>query len=154
MNKFKMTIAALTMASLLLTGCGKDEAAETGEGTSEAAVQQTSAKSPAEKTAELLDAVEFPEMVEVTSDKLLAYYLIDEADIADMSAYRVGSGAYPDQFGIFVAVDADAAGRVKSAIESYVERLVRYGQYGYKIGNVRIGRSKWDQTDTDAGIKT
>jgi len=121
MNKFKMTIAALTMASLLLTGCGKDEAAETGEGTSEAAVQQTSAKSPAEKTAELLDAVEFPEMVEVTSDKLLAYYLIDEADIADMSAYRVGSGAYPDQFGIFVAVDADAAGRVKSAIESYVE---------------------------------
>lgn len=120
MNRLKMTIAALTMASLLLTGCSSDDGKDGGE-TSDAAVQTANAKTPAERTAELLGAVEFPEMVEVTSDKLLAYYGIDEADVTDMSAYRVGSGAFPDQFGVFVAADADAAGRVKSAVEAYVE---------------------------------
>lgn len=120
MNRFKMTIAALTMASLLLTGCGAEENTDTTEssGTSAAAAAD---KTPAEKTAALLDAVEFPEMVEVTADKLLAYYGIDAADVTEMSAYRVGSGAFPDQFGVFVAADAEAADRVKTAVEAYVE---------------------------------
>ena len=119
MNKFKMTIAALTMASLLLTGCSGNENKESGEAAS--AEASVDVKAPSEKTAELLAAVQFPEMVEVTPDKLLAYYGIDEADVTEMSAYRVGSGAFPDQFGIFVAADADAAGRVKTAVEAYVE---------------------------------
>ncbi len=120
MNKFKMTIAALTMASLLLTGCSGNEANDTTESTSnsEAAVSE---RTPTEKAEELLGAVTFPEMVEVTSDKLLAYYGIDNADVTEMSAYRVGSGAFPDQFGIFVSPDAEAAERVKTAVETYVE---------------------------------
>ncbi|MGN0687999.1 MAG: DUF4358 domain-containing protein [Oscillospiraceae bacterium] len=120
MNKFKMTIAALTMASLLLTGCSKDSNGNTS-GASDATVESVSTKTPAEKTAELMAQLELPEMAEVSSDMLLAYYGVEKEDVKEMSAYRVGSGAFPDQFGIFVAVDAAAAERVKTCVEAYVE---------------------------------
>ena len=65
----KFTFAALA-ACILLTGCGNNggESASTNDTSTVA----TAEKTPAEKTAAVLEAVEFPEMAEVTSDKLLA----------------------------------------------------------------------------------
>ena len=76
------------------------------------------AKSKAEK---LLSEVEFPGMVEVTADKFAVYYGIDEADVSEFAAYICGSGAAPDEFGIFIAKDAEAAERIKTALETRVQ---------------------------------
>lgn len=115
----KFTFAALA-ACVLLTGCGNNggESASTGD-TSTVSVAE---KTPAERTAELLDAVELPEMSEVTADKLLAYYGIEEADVTEFSAYVAGAGVYPDEFGVFEAVDTDAAERILEKLEKRIEK--------------------------------
>ena len=115
----KFTFAALA-ACILLTGCGNNggESASTNDTSTVA----TAEKTPAEKTAAVLEAVEFPEMAEVTSDKLLAYYGIEETDIAEFSAYVAGAGVYPDELGVFVAVDKDAAKRVFDTIGERIEK--------------------------------
>ncbi len=115
----KFTFAALA-ACLLLTGCGNNggESASTGN-TSNVA---PAAKTPAEKTAELMEAVELPEMAEVTSDKLLAYYGIEEADVTEFSAYVAGAGVYPDEFGVFVAADDEAAQKIFENLEKRIEK--------------------------------
>lgn len=115
----KFTFAALA-ACLLLTGCGNNggESASTGD----TSTVSTVAKTPAEKTAEVLDTVELPEMAEVTTDKLLAYYGIEEADVTDFSAYVAGAGVYPDEFGVFVAVDEAAAQKIFEKLEKRIEK--------------------------------
>ena len=120
----KFTFAALA-ACILLTGCGNNGGGSAS--TSDTASDTTSTvapaeKTPAEKTAAVLEAVEFPEMAEVTSDKLLAYYGIEETDIAEFSAYVAGAGVYPDELGVFVAVDKDAAKRVFDTIGERIEK--------------------------------
>ncbi len=116
MKKIKI-IAVLIAASSMLTGCVNIDTSSdssSGSGSSEG-------KSVSEKTAELLDTVEFPEMVEVKSDKLSVYYDIDEDDLKEFSAYVCGSGAMPDEFGIFVANDADDASDIKEDLEERIE---------------------------------
>lgn len=120
----KFTFAALA-ACILLTGCGNNGGSSaSADNTGSASVNDSVAaeKTPAEKTAEVLEAVEFPEMAEVTADKLLAYYGIEEADIAEFSAYVAGAGVYPDELGVFVAVDKEAAKRVFDTIGERIEK--------------------------------
>ncbi len=122
----KFTFAALA-ACILLTGCGNNggESASTDN----ASTVVAAAKTPAEKTAELLEAVEFPEMAEVTTDKLLAYYGIEEADITEFSAYVAGAGVYPDELGVFVAVDKEAAERIFDALRERIDK--QYDTYEF-----------------------
>lgn len=77
--------------------------------------------SPSEKTNALKNAVEFPSMVEVTENNLDPYYGIDSADLTEFSAYICATGVGPDEFGVFIAKDSDAAARVEDAIKKRVE---------------------------------
>ena len=110
-------LAAALLAVCMLTACGDSSSGSSGSSTSsEAAV------SPAQRCENLLSAVDFPEMVEVTSDRLTVYYGFEEGDVTEFSAYICGSGAMPDEFGVFVTSGTDAAARVKSALETRIEK--------------------------------
>lgn len=74
------------------------------------------------KTSALLEAIDLPEMAEITADGLNLFFGVDEADVSDFSAYLCGSGAMPDEFGIFIVKDADAADRVAAALNERAER--------------------------------
>ncbi len=117
MKKFA-TIMALLLSAAMMTGCaGGDTSSASDNSVSEAAE-----KSITEKTAELLSAITLPEMSEVTSDKLPMYYKIAEEDITEFSAYVAGAGAYPDEFGIFVAIDEAKAEEIKIKLEERIEK--------------------------------
>lgn len=73
------------------------------------------------KAEQLLNEVEFPSMIEVASDKLDVYFKIDEDDVSEFAAYICPSGAAPDEFGIFAAKDAEAAARIKGALDKRVQ---------------------------------
>lgn len=75
-----------------------------------------------QKTSALIEALELPSMVEAPSDGLNLFFDIDEADVSEFSAYLCGSGAVPDEFGIFAANDVDAANRIAEALNDRVER--------------------------------
>lgn len=117
MKKYAL-IAALLAAAMTFTACGGNESTSSGNSASAPA----SDKSISERTAELLAAVEFPEMAEVPADNLMVYYKLDQADITEFSAYVAGAGVYPDEFGIFVAKDAETAATVKERLEERVEK--------------------------------
>ncbi len=118
----KFTFAALA-ACILLTGCGNNRASSASGSDSDTSVSQPDvSKTPAEKAEELLAAVDFPEMAEVTADKLLAYYGIDEADVTEYKAYVAGAGVYPDEFGIFVLSDKAAADKVHESLTNRLEK--------------------------------
>lgn len=74
------------------------------------------------KTSALLEAIDLPEMAEITADGLNLFFGVDEADVSDFSAYLCGSGAMPDEFGVFIVKDADAADRVAEALNRRTER--------------------------------
>ena len=88
---------------------------------SSSAPESTATVSPSEKTNALKNAVEFPSMVEVTENNLDPYYGIDSADLTDFSAFICPTGVSPDEFGVFVAKDADAAARIEEALKKRVE---------------------------------
>lgn len=109
--------AAVIAASMMFTACG-GSTSSTGDSSDVGAEE----RSISEKTAELLSAVEFPEMAEVPAENLMVYYKLDSADITEFSAYVAGAGVYPDEFGIFVAKDAETAASVKERLEERVEK--------------------------------
>ncbi len=119
MRKIKFMTAAL-MACVMLTGCGGNNS--TSDSSVSSVSSETEGKSIAEKTAQVLEEIEFPEMVEVSESNLTAFYGIDTADVTEFSAYLNGAGAYPDQFGIFIAVDSDAAARIEERLGEYIEK--------------------------------
>ena len=73
------------------------------------------------RTEQLMNEVEFPSLVAVKEDNLEVYYGFTMDDVAEYSAYICGSGAMPDEFGIFVAQSEDAASRIKECLENRVE---------------------------------
>ncbi len=75
----------------------------------------------AEKTAELLNALEFPEMKEAGSDFLDINFGINVEDLADYSVYICPSGAMPDEFGIFTAASAEKAAEIKTKIDERIQ---------------------------------
>lgn len=123
MNKLKLFTSALA-AALLLTGCSGNDASTAAESGNTAgdSTESAIAATISERTAELLTAVEFPGMAEVTEDRLLAYYGIDPASVTEFSAYVAGAGAYPDEFGIFVAVDEATAEGIVDSLNNRIEK--------------------------------
>ncbi len=124
MNKLKIFTTALT-AALLLTGCsGEGTGTSSGqtEGADTTTVSDTADKSISEKTAELLTVVEFGEMSEVPESNLAFFYGIDPASLTEFSAYVAGAGVYPDEFGIFVAVDEASAAAIAEGLNDRIEK--------------------------------
>lgn len=110
----KKIICAALCALFCISLCGCDR------GNSESS--QAAEKTISEKTAQLLEEVEFSGMVEVTSENYDAFFSnINIEDISEFSAYCCASGAAPDEFGIFVANDEDAAKRIKEGLEKRVQ---------------------------------
>ena len=74
-----------------------------------------------EKTQSLLDEVEFPSMVNVKAENLETYYGFAEEDVAEFSSYICGSGAMPDELGIFIAISDESAEKIKDALDKRIE---------------------------------
>ena len=119
MKKSTIIIAAI-LSCTMLAGCGNSTSSDSSVSASDNSAAEE--KTPAEKTSELLGAVEFPSMVEVPSDDLSVRYGIDADKVSSFSAYVCGSGAMPDEFGVFEAVDETAAADIKTALESRIEK--------------------------------
>ena len=116
----KTTIAAaLLAATMLMTGCGGNESSITSSSSGSTAAES---KTAAELTAELMAAVELPEMAEVTEENMKIFYKIDSADLVDYSAYIAGAGVYPDEFGVFLAKDKDTAAAIKVKLEQRIAK--------------------------------
>ena len=129
----KKTVLMAVCAALCLALCGCDNSNSTSSSnssssnvSSESSNTDSGSSSTEEKasvkdkTAKLLNEVKFPAMVEVKAEKLDVYFGIEESDLKEFSAYICGSGAAPDEFGIFVAKDEAAAKKVKEAIDNRV----------------------------------
>lgn len=118
----KKTLIAILMAAacLSLTGCDKNN--DSGNNSDNTSVESNADATPAEKTSQLLGAVEFPEMRRLeTADDLTAILGINEADLTDYSAYICPSGMSPDEFGVFVAKDEATAASLKTTIENRIQ---------------------------------
>ena len=114
----KVFLSVITAALVCsLCGCGSSNS---GSSSSSSSVSQNTL-SAKEKTAKLLGAVEFPSMVEISADKLDIYFGIAEDEVKEYSVYICGSAAMPDEFGVFVAKDADTAAKIKTAVEKRIE---------------------------------
>lgn len=127
MKKKIISIFAAAMICASFTGCGDNSGSSKQSTANPAADSNAGAgNSSAEggfdsKTAALKEAVTLPEMVSVKADTIKDRFGIEEADVTEVSAYICGSGAMPDEFGIFSAKDADAAKRIEAALNKRVE---------------------------------
>lgn len=117
----KMTIIGVMAAMLLVTGCGDKNGSESVSGSSSSDAG-TESKSASEKVAELAGQIELPSMAEVTAENLHTFLGIDEESVTEFAAQICASGAMPDEFGVFVAADGDAASEIKSTLEERVEK--------------------------------
>lgn len=112
-------IISIVMTAVMcaaFTACGNSTSSDVDNQSSTAA-----AKKPSERAAELLGVVTFPEMV--SKDMEFVEYTIGITSdmVTEHVLYVCGSGAMPDEFGIFVASSPDAAAEIKSKVEKRIE---------------------------------
>lgn len=119
----KKTLLALSLAGicLLLAGCSDNSGKSSGDSSNNSTENPTAAETPAEKAEELLNTINFPEMVQVKGTNLEASLGIKEEELEDFAVYRCGSGAYPDEFGIIVVKDSGNVMKVKSAVKDWID---------------------------------
>ncbi|MGN1339648.1 MAG: DUF4358 domain-containing protein [Oscillospiraceae bacterium] len=119
--KKKTLIAALT-AALLLTGCSGGNTSSAGSGASSTQSEAETIKTAAEKADALLSAVEFSgEMVAVDNESMEFRMGFGSDVLTDYAAYICGSGAFPDEFGIFTADTEEHAAEIKTALEKRID---------------------------------
>lgn len=127
----KKIIVTVITAVLVCSMCGCGNGGGSSQNSSQTSSSASqSALSLSERTKKLMDEVKFPSMVEVNQDKLELYFDVSEGDVTEYSAYICGSGAMPDEFGVFTAKDADTAAKLKASIEKRIESLRKtYADY-------------------------
>ena len=127
----KKIVLALILAAGCVALCACDNGNSSGGSSDQNGVQNEVTKSPSEKAAELLEKVEFPEMVELSGEMIVESFLgIAESDLSEYHGYRCVAGAHPDEFGILVANDLDTAVKLKDAVGEWVEyQIVLYRDY-------------------------
>ncbi len=127
----KKIILTVITAALVCSMCGCGNGGGSSQNSSQTSSSASqSALSLSERTKKLLDEVKFPSMVEVNQEKLELYFDVSEGDVTEYSAYICGSGAMPDEFGVFTAKDADTAAKLKASIEKRIESLRKtYADY-------------------------
>ena len=119
--KKNIAIAALA-AALLLTGCSNGNSSASEQSSSSASESASTAEAELKTAAEKADAVlaniTFSgEMVAVDTDTIDVRFGFSADGISDYAAYICGSGAYPDEFGVFTADSAEKADEIKTATE-------------------------------------
>ncbi len=121
--KKMITIAALS-AALLLTGCSGGGTSSDSGSTPAAAIAPTaeSGATAAEKAEKLLAEVEFAgEMTAIESENMEFQLGFGTDGLTDYAAYICGSGAFPDEFGVFTADSAERAEEIKTALLNRIE---------------------------------
>lgn len=129
------TIAAIA-AALMITGCSNgnssaSSASSEPSGAAESSAADTEIKTAAEKADAVLADVTFSgEMVAVDNDTIEFRYGFSADGISDYAAYLCGSGAYPDEFGIFTADTAEKADEIKASLEKRIDnQKATYADY-------------------------
>ena len=119
MKKF-LAIAMAAVMCAALTACG-DNGGNSSENKSSVTGSVPAVKNPSEKAQELLNSVKFPEMV--SKDMEFAEYTLGITSdmVSEHVLYVCGSGAMPDEFGIFTAKDADTAAQIKIKLENRIK---------------------------------
>lgn len=114
--------AALSAVLLLTAGCSSGTSTASSSAADSSAAESASALTAKEKAEKLLAEVEFAgEMVEVSEETMELRLGFTAEGLSDYAAYTCGSGAYPDEFGVFVADTEEKAAAVKSALDTRVE---------------------------------
>lgn len=121
MKKFFSIVMAAVMCAAL-TACNNTDSGSKSDDKSSSDTQSSTAvtKKPSEKAQELLGAVTFPEMVSKDMEFVEVTFGITADMVTEHCLYICGSGAMPDEFGIFVASSADAAAQIKSKIDARI----------------------------------
>lgn len=118
--KRKLMAIVIAAGCVMLTACDNGDVSDSSQGNS--SIESNAEATPAEKTSEMLGAVEFPEMRRLeTADDLSAILGVNAADLTDYSVYICPSGMSPDEFGILVAKDETTAAAIKTTIESRIQ---------------------------------
>lgn len=135
MNKKKLIIA-VALSCVMLAGCGNNTSSSGSSQSASDSLNDSTASEPKSesgsnsgnsddsidsRTKQLMDNVEFPSMVAVKEDNLEVYYGFTKDNVEEYSAYICGSGAMPDEFGIFIAKDEDSAKSIGQLLEDRVE---------------------------------
>lgn len=125
-NKIFILLATAAIC-VSLTGCGGNT--QSGGSAGAQGSSAVSAKSVSEKAEAVMSAVSFETyenkevtMKSVSQSQLKDILGVDDADVDEFAAYICPAGAVPDEFGVFNAKDADAAGRIKEKLDKRVER--------------------------------
>ena len=114
----KKTVLALILAA----GCAALCACNNGDSSGGSSSKVEVVKTPSEKAAELLEKAEFPEMAEQPGEMIEASFIgISKEDLSEYHVYRCPQGAYPDEFGILVANDAETAAKLKDAVADWLQ---------------------------------
>lgn len=115
-----VVLSAVMLASCAaLTACS-ETSGDQSSGTGSVNSVSGDTKKAADKTAALLEAVTFPEMISANSDFIDVNFGINAEDLEDYSVYICPSGAMPDEFGIFTAKSAEAAANIKTKVEARI----------------------------------
>lgn len=132
MDKKKLIIAA-ALSCVMLAGCGNNTSSS---GSSQNSLNGSTVSEPESesgsnsgnsddsidsRTKQLMEDVEFPSMVAVKEDNLEVYYGFTKDDVEEYSAYICGSGAMPDEFGVFIAKDDESAAKIKDGLDKRIE---------------------------------
>lgn len=120
--KKNLAIAAIC-AVMLLAGCsGGNSSSQSASESTPASSAAESVRTAAEKADALMAEVTFSgEMVTVDADTMELRLGFTADGISDYAVYICGSGAYPDEFGIFTADSSEKADEIKTALEKRIE---------------------------------
>lgn len=120
--KKNLAIAAIC-AAMLLAGCSSgNSSSQSASESTPAASAAESVRTAAEKADALMAEVTFSgEMVTVDADTMELRLGFTADGISDYAVYICGSGAYPDEFGIFTADSSEKADEIKTALEKRIE---------------------------------
>ena len=122
MTMKKRSIIAILTAALLLTGCSGGNTSSGSTASDASASVAETAKTAAEKADVLLAEVEFSgEMIAVDGESMEFRLGFNTEGLTDYAAYICGSGAFPDEFGVFTADSAERAEEIKTALEKRIE---------------------------------
>lgn len=120
MKKFFSIVLAAVMCAALTACDSTDSGSKSDNKSSDTQSSAAVTKKPSEKAQELLGAVTFPEMVSKDMEFVEVTFGIIADMVTEHCLYICGSGAMPDEFGIFVASSADAAAQIKTKIDARI----------------------------------
>lgn len=135
MDKKKLIIAA-ALSCAMLAGCGNNTSSGESSDPASNSLNDSTVSEPENestsnsgdsdnsidsRTKQLMENVEFPTMVAVKDDNLEVYYGFTKDKVEEYSAYICGSGAMPDEFGIFIAKDEESAASISQLLNDRVE---------------------------------